>query len=133
MKTVFDSVNKMEAVMGFHRDRHSVLAGNVANLDTPGYVPFDLTLERLPESEAENHVPVARTHGNHIPVADPVTPPGVRVTFEDRVRTPGGDGNAVTLERELAKVDANRVRYTATSEMVSRRLALLRYTASEGG
>ena len=36
------------------------------------------------------------------------------------------------LEKELAKIDANRVRYSASTELVSRRLALLRYAASDG-
>ena len=45
---VFNAVNRMQQAMTFHRNRHSVVAGNVANLDTPGYKPMDL--ERLPAS-----------------------------------------------------------------------------------
>ena len=41
MKTLFDSINTMEAALTFHRDRQAVLAGNIANLDTPGYKPQD--------------------------------------------------------------------------------------------
>jgi len=38
--------------------------------------------------------------------------------------------NAVSLERELSKIDANRARYATSAELVSRRLAVLRYAAS---
>jgi flagellar basal body rod protein FlgB len=38
----------------------------------------------------------------------------------------------VQLERELAKIDANRARYSTSAELVSRRLALLRYAAGDG-
>ena len=38
-----DLVDSLQAALTYHRDRHAVLAGNVANLDTPGYRPLDLT------------------------------------------------------------------------------------------
>ena len=50
----------------------------------------------------------------------------------DPAPNPSADGNAVDLEREMAKVAANRVRYGTSSELVSRRMALLRYTATDG-
>ena len=52
--------------------------------------------------------------------------------YEDAGPSAGADGNSVDLERELAKVDANRVRYAGTAELVSRRLAMLRYAATDG-
>ena len=57
---------------------------------------------------------------------------GTRLTFDDSPGGPGMDGNTVELERELAKIDANRVRYGTSTELASRRLALLRYAASDG-
>jgi flagellar basal body rod protein FlgB len=38
----FSSLNTMQSALTFHRERHTVLAGNIANLDTPGYKPLDL-------------------------------------------------------------------------------------------
>jgi flagellar basal body rod protein FlgB len=55
-----------------------------------------------------------------------------QLTFDDGGNTAGSDGNAVSLERELAKIDANRVRHSASAELASRRLALLRYAAGDG-
>lgn len=140
MKTVFDSVDKMEKVLNFHRDRQGVLAGNVANVDTPGYIPFDMTLERLPDPGATGGagasgggLPLLRTVGNHLPGEATGPLPEARVAYDDPGASVGGDGNAVNLERELAKIDANRVRYNATAELVSRRLAILRYASSDGG
>ena len=62
--------------------------------------------------------------------APAVTDP--RLVFDDGGALAGPDGNAVQLERELAKVDANRLRYATSSELVSRRMALLRYAAGDG-
>ena len=36
------TLDTLQAALTFHRERHTVLAGNIANLDTPGYKPLDL-------------------------------------------------------------------------------------------
>jgi flagellar basal-body rod protein FlgB len=125
MKTMFDGVDSLERAMTFHRERHSVLAGNVANLDTPGYRSMDL--EEVPPEQAPGAL--ARTDERHL-AAEGLE--GTRVSFDDSPAGPGLDGNTVELERELAKIDANRVRYGTSTELASRRLALLRYAASDG-
>lgn len=113
--------------MSFHRERHSVLAGNVANVDTPGYQPADL--EQAPASAAGAGA-LAVTAPGHMQIATGGVE-GATLSFSDPGDA-GADGNAVMLERELAKIDANRVRYTASAELASRRLALLRYAATDG-
>ena len=129
MKTMFDSITHMEAALDFHRDRHAVLAGNLANLDTPGYKPADLERRAQPMSFAET---LAKTNAAHI---DPVTDGGMagELKFSDGdSANPSADGNQVNLEREMAKVAANRVRYSANSELVSRTLSDLKYAAGDG-
>jgi len=128
MKTLFDSVDRLEGAMDFHRQRQTVLAGNLANLDTPGYRPLDI--ERVEPLSAGGAAAVARTSPGHMPAGQVGSAGAVR-TFED-ASSEEPDGNAVSLERELAKIDANRVRYTTASELTSRRLALLRYGATDG-
>jgi flagellar basal-body rod protein FlgB len=121
---IYDGIDQLTGAMSYHRDRHAVLAGNVANLDTPGYRPADL--ERV---AATAPGAMARTHGSHLAAQGA----GERnLVFDDGGALVGPDGNAVALERELAKIDANRVRYSTSAELVSRRLALLRYAASDG-
>ena len=39
----------LEQVIGFAQARHTVLAGNIANLDTPGYKVRDLSVEDFQE------------------------------------------------------------------------------------
>lgn len=114
--------------MTFHRERHSVLAGNVANVDTPGYRPVDLEQAPAPETGAQA---LAVTAPGHMQAGPSGGLAGATLAFTE-AGDAGADGNAVTLERELAKIDANRVRYTASSELASRRLALLRYAATDG-
>ncbi len=116
-------IDALQSALGYHRERHAVLAGNVANLDTPGYRPVDLT--RTPGTSAE----LAVTEPGHLREA---TTSAYTTTFDDGGSLQGSDGNAVSLERELAKIDANRTRYATVSELVSRRLVMLRYAAGDG-
>lgn len=119
----FTGIDAMQSALGYHRERHSVLAGNIANLDTPGYRPVDLART----SAADAALAVTSTgHISNASVGEYTT------TFDDGGSLQGADGNAVSLERELAKIDANRTRYSTVSELVSRRLVMLRYAAGDG-
>ena len=125
MDVLFGSTNAMSDALSFHRQRHSVLAGNVANVDTPDFRPLDL--ERYPTTSDSRSI--ATTHSGHLTLS---STDGVSFFFDDANATPSMDGNTVNLERELAKVDANRVRYGVNSRLITKRLAALRYAASDG-
>lgn len=125
MSSLFQSISSLQQAMTFHRERHTVLSGNVANVDTPGYLPVDLAQTSYPDAMIAS----IGTHEGHIATRNLE---GVGSPFIEEAPI-GPDGNAVQLERELAKIDANRVRYTTASELVSRRMALLRYAAGDGG
>ena len=62
-QSIFDSttIPVLEQVVQFAQSRHHVLAGNVANLDTPGYRVRDLSVEdfqdRLQEAIRSRHQP----------------------------------------------------------------------------
>jgi flagellar basal-body rod protein FlgB len=120
----FSTIDKLQAALTYHRERHTVLAGNVANLDTPGFRPLDLTRHASADPQS-----LSISDPGHITsqvTADYIT------SFDDGGQLQGPDGNAVSLERELAKIDANRARYATSAELVSRRMALLKYAAGDG-
>lgn len=58
----------LQEVVGFAQARHTVLAGNIANLDTPGYKLRDLATDEfqvtLREAVAARHRPAERSLGN---------------------------------------------------------------------
>ncbi len=49
MPSMFESstIPMLEQVVGFSQARHSVLAGNIANLNTPGYKTRDLSVDNF--------------------------------------------------------------------------------------
>lgn len=121
-----NTVDTLQTAMTFHRERHTVLAGNVANLDTPGYRPVDLI-------RGDGTAGSLAATSSGVSITSAANGAGdVIQSFDDGGTLQSQDGNAVSLERELSKIDANRTRYATSAELVGRRLALLRYAAGDG-
>jgi flagellar basal-body rod protein FlgB len=124
---IFSNVEAGRAALDYHLERHNVLAGNVANLETPGFVPHELLRPvEAPVSTGGLRV----TEAGHIAHGS-ATASGREVETE-RVATPGNDGNAVSLERELARVSANHLRYEGVARLVQMQIGTLRYAAGDG-
>ncbi len=126
MIDIFSQLSSMERAIGYHVKRHALLATNVANAETPGFRPQDMSFDAF-LSKAQ----LLRTsHARHMETVG-----GSRYQmslFEDPVDSPGNDGNAVSMEREMGKIVANSHRYRAAVEMISRRMSLLKYAATDG-
>ena len=110
-----------------------MLASNVANVDTPGFRPLEVVRNDVEEPQAS--APMAATHTAHYAnesalfLAESGEQP--MSILEDHTASPGADGNAVTLEREMAKLAANDLRYEGAAKIVSAQLAGLRYAAND--
>ena len=128
--SLFDNVNTQHRALDYHLRRQNVLASNVANIDTPGFRPRELVRD-TGESLDPGALRLQRTEQAHfqLPGAKPAGEEGVGV---ERVVQPGGDENSVSLEREMAKVSANDLRYQTVSRLVRQHLGLLRYAATDG-
>jgi flagellar basal-body rod protein FlgB len=99
--------------------RHKVLARNIANIDTPGYRPMEVEFSealKLASEEGELPTTVVRT-----------------VVAADRSADVGRyDGNAVDLDRQMAKMAENALWHNAMIQILNSRMNLLR-TAIRGG
>lgn len=106
-----------ERALDLSARRHELLAANIANVDTPNYVPRDLefrdTLSReLTDTTASSATPAS---------------------FQRIDTAPRLDGNQVDLDREMTRLASNRTFHELATEVVSRRLAMMRYAIDEGG
>ena len=130
MSGVFDPT--MRAVlqgMDVRARRQSILASNLANLDTPHFVPKDLDFKAAMKAAtaAADRGPLARTNPAHLTgdgVAAIPQPPQVS---ERPDCAPGRDGNAVDLDRQLAKATLNAGVYGALARAAQKKIAALKY------
>jgi flagellar basal-body rod protein FlgB len=101
--------------LALRAERQRLLAGNIANADTPGYVARDFDFAAALR---------AATAGRDGPAADGL---GTPVTGRSRptalqyalAAQPSVDGNSVDMDRERASFADNAVRYEATLRFVN--------------
>jgi len=115
--------------------RQQVTASNVANADTPGFRAQAVRFEDVLESMLSGQfapLPLARTDPRHIattPVSAASVEPEVVELRGTRYRA---DGNSVDIEQQMGLLAETTLRYSAVSEVLARRLAMLRAMASGG-
>ena len=112
--------------MAWLNARQQVLAKNIANADTPGYVPRDLkpaNFRDLVRSEGAKLVPQA-TDAAHLRG----TTGGNRFSSQEQKGTYETtlDGNAVVLEEQLMKVTKTAGDYQMTTNLYRRYLTMFR-------
>ena len=117
----------LKARLGYLADRQRLIAQNVANSDTPGYMPRDLTPFVVPGSSAGAAIApiaVALTSPMHL------TPPGqMNDAAGQAVPSPDSEttlnGNSVVLEDEMVKMSQARIAYDAAIGFYQQSLAML--------
>lgn len=108
--------------------RQVVAAGNLANLDTPGYkaqeVAFDAALDR----QVGGELAMASTHPGHVTLG---------ISQVTRAREADGlqarrDGNTVQLDRELLALAEASGDFAKAQTALTAKFRLVRYAINEG-
>jgi flagellar basal-body rod protein FlgB len=132
---LFDrTLGTLERALDVRLLRHNVLAGNLANANTPGFQPREVDFAAaMARAEAER--PAAPGKAGEIPLglADGARAgaPGSPTVAEAGAGA-GLDGNAVDVDRALVAVAENALQYGAAARAAGKKLAILRYVASDG-
>lgn len=110
----------LETAIDLSARRGSLLTSNLANVETPGYVPTDL--------EFEEHLRAELRHRSHF---GPL--PGEPMSQERHDVAPRVDGNQVDLDQEMSRSLANGLFRDTATEVLNRNFSMLRYAIDEGG
>lgn len=128
--SIFRGVEAGHRALDYHLERANVLAGNLANIDTPGYRPRELV--RPEPAHASTRLALAVTSAAHVTAPGAASASDAAQVVEEGVASPGNDENAVSLEHELSKMSANQLRYDGAARLVQLQLGQLRYAANDG-
>lgn len=95
--------------------RHEALAGNIANVETPGYRRVDVSKSFLQELQ------------QHFKAGDVTAPlQTAAIEADATARSTRADGNNVELDNELLQLGSNGLQYEALADFVSGSLARLK-------
>ena len=126
--------------LGYLSERQQLIAQNVANADTPGYLPKDLKpfsfqaqMQTLRQPDGASATP-EMTQPGHMSLA----PGGSTSRSKSRPATARDsetrlDGNAVVLEEEMMKMSDARMNYDAAISFYQKSLGLLQLAARAPG
>jgi flagellar basal-body rod protein FlgB len=113
--------------------RHEVISRNIANVDTPGFkastVTFEQQLQRLIQ-QGEGDLALVTTDAGHL--AAPTTESTQAQIIQRNNLTLREDGNNVDIEREMIELAETNLRYAAASQLLNRKLSLLRLIVNDG-
>ena len=130
---LFDSLhNGLGQVLDLRSAQHALTTANLANADTPRYqakfIPFDRVLSEIVVQGDRSEL--LRTEAGHLPGLDGDA--GSPDIEEMEAPAWAADGNSVSLERENVRLTENALMFEAVSTGLSKRLAMLRFAASNG-
>ena len=113
--------------------RAEVLAGNLANADTPGYKARDLDFKLALQQQAHVHekpsvtqVPMVKTSKRHMDISDlPHDDPERTLKFRLPYQADTGNGNTVEVHSERMKYVDNTLEYQASMQFLNGRITTL--------
>ncbi|MEK2689017.1 flagellar basal body rod protein FlgB [Bdellovibrio sp. GT3] len=135
MSDIFDkTINGLATSMRMRQLRNNITSSNIANAETPGYhakkMDFEEALSRSMNMDGMNAL--STSSGEHFSLG------GVSVakTRPDIYENPEGavnnDGNTVDLEKEMSALSENAIMYKTALQLINKKMAALKYAASEG-
>ena len=122
----------LKAKLGYDGERQKVIAQNVANADTPGYAPRDLSKFSVSGALGQaGGIAPTRTHALHLSGRAPAAGPWKAADAPDTEARL--DGNQVVLEEQMMKMNEASSDYQAALTLYSQSLGLLRTAARAPG
>ncbi|MBW3539657.1 MAG: flagellar basal body rod protein FlgB [Planctomycetes bacterium] len=130
----------LEKLAVFGQRRHEVLAGNVANIDTPGYRTRDLPVEEFQQALREAVAGSGRSPTSSGAVSGGQSPAELADFFPARLfrareADPSNlvfhDGNNRSIEREMMEMTKNSMMQSFAVELMAAQMNLLQAVISE--
>lgn len=119
----------LEQVVNFAQMRHQVLAGNIANLDTPGYRTRDLSADQF-QANLRRAIETRGTQGTPSlgspEAANPFMP--VKESLQGILRH---DNDNVGLEQQLMEIAKNEMQHNVALTILNNQLQLIGAAISE--
>lgn len=124
---LFDKTfNWLEKSLNLRLNQHQLLAGNLANGETPGYrakhVDFQATIMAI-MGRSEGGI-LRRTHPGHLGGGESAS--GIPLRLISASGPARADGNSVDMDTEMVRLAENGLLYNATVQALARKLAILK-------
>lgn len=128
-----DTTTLLQKSLDLRSSNQRVIAGNIANAETPGYAPARFEFEQeLKAAISESEPTLTTTHSRHLSMNS------VNVSQVEGkiVRSPDntgiGDNNGVSVDQEMITLSENQIMYETAAQLLKKKLSLLKYVVQGG-
>jgi len=136
MGTFFDKTMKaLNASIQMRQMRQNIINSNIANAETPNYrakkLDFESALSSALHREDLGKMHVG--HEAHFSMGQGAIGRLQADVYDNPEINYSNDGNTVDLEKEMANQLQNSILYDAATRLINKKLASLKYAATDGG
>ncbi len=123
----------LQKSLDLRAQNQQVIAGNIANAETPGYSARKLKFEEnLRKAITTPEIARRNTNAKHFPIGSGGIS-AVQGTISKEVNTsPIGDGNTVSIDDEMFDLAENQLLYEAGSQILKKKFSMLKFAVSDG-
>lgn len=124
-------VDKLGAEMDTKVLQSKLIASNIANVDTPGYVSKDLKFDHVLKQNADElNIAMKVTNPKHM--TDGVS--GILNNEIVENPNPGRpDGNNVNIDEEMLKLSENNIQYNVAVQLLAKHMAHIKDSIQQAG
>lgn len=123
----------INAALNLRLANQTVITSNIANADTPGYHAKKMEFDEVLRDSLEvgERLAMEAQDKEHFSISEP------SAVVAELYDNPNGevnlDGNTVDRNAEQVSLAENQIAYNAGTELMKKKLALLKYAVTEGG
>lgn len=118
-----DTSRLLIAGMRVAQSNNSIIASNIANLDTPGYNPVSLDFQATLRNaiEGRGRISLRKTRPRHLDGGS-----GVQLSAESLVLSSKNDYNKVDLDKEIANLSKNTGKFNVFGSLLVKQFQMVK-------
>jgi len=127
------TIAALQKSLDLRAQKQQVIAGNIANAETPGYSARKFDFEdSLRKAINTPNIATRPTHAKHFPIGTNSIS-RVQGTMTKQVSpNTQGDGNSVSVDDEMLDLAENQLLYEAGSQILNKKFSVLKFAVSDG-
>jgi flagellar basal-body rod protein FlgB len=121
----------MKKSLDFSASRQLLITTNISNVDTPGYKAHDIDFqEQLSNVFRSDGLSMKKTNDQHFGPSSAAVKSMQPMPFEE-MDASKSNGNNVDMDKEMAKLAENQIRFNATIQLMMKRGSSVRAAITE--
>jgi flagellar basal-body rod protein FlgB len=128
------TIELLGKTLDLRTQRQNLISANLANAETPGYTPNDISFESELKSALKKgggqqthtpnarHIPLKGAGGGGVNALALVTGQMVELP----VKSAGPDGNGVEVESEMGRMAENQIMYNASVQLLTKKFEMMK-------